>query len=167
MINNPTDLSEIKHKVGTEGYNRTTDSLEFLGETQSHVSGLFPISVANYITFVAGNVANAFGEWAEIVDDAANSMSDIFALATGHIGGVLVEDLSTKDKRYLFELAYGEDKTIIMRHRFLSGDTKKLDAIQYMQIRSLIVPVGETVYYRMMCETASETCEVSFRYHTH
>ncbi|GAH15694.1 unnamed protein product, partial [marine sediment metagenome] len=52
-------------------------------------------------------------------------------------------------------------------HRFLSGDTKKLAAVNYMKIRADEIPAGETVYYHMKCETAGATCEVSLRYHTH
>lgn len=166
-INNPTDLSEIKNKDDEGNFDRATDSLEFQGEAQTHVTGLFPVSSVNYVTFTAGGVANTFSAWAELVDDAANKLSDAFALAAGHITSVLVEDLSVKDKRFLFELAYGDDKTVILRHRFLSGETKKLAAIQTVRIRSRIIPAGELIYWQMMCEKEDATCEISFRYHTH
>lgn len=166
-VSNPTDLSLIQHKDDDQTWARETDSLEFLGETQTHITALFPASSANYVTFTAGGVANTHGAWAEIVDDAANKLSDAFAISHGHITGLLLEDLSIKDKRFLFELAYGDDKTIILRHRFLMGDVKKLAAIIFMRIRSVIIPAGELLYYRMMCETAGATCEISFRYHTH
>lgn len=166
-ISNPTDLSEIKHKDDDETFVRETDSLEFLGETQTHVTSLFPVSSANFVTFTAGNVNNTFGVWAEIVDDAANKLSAAFVSNAGHIVGILLEDLSVKDKRYLFELAYGDSKTVILRHRFLSGEVKKLDAILFVRIRSVIIPEAELLYYRMMCETADATCEISFRYHAH
>ena len=166
-VNNPTDISVIQHKDDNRTFNRTTDSLEFLGEAQTHITSLFPASSANYVTFTAGGVANTHGAWAEIVDDAANKISDIFTTEDGHISGILIEDLSVKDKRYLFELAYGDSKEVILRHRFLSGEVKKLDAVQFVRIRSVVIPAGETVYYRMMCETAGATCEISFRCHTH
>ena len=166
-INNPVDLSEIKHKDDNETFDRETDSLEFLGETQTHVTGLFPVSSANYVTFTAGNVNNTFGAWAEIADNAANKLSAAFATSYGHVTAILLEDLSVKDKRYLFELAYGDDKTVILRHRFLSGEVKKLDAVLFVRIRSVIIPEAQLLYYRMMCETAAATCEISFRYHTH
>ncbi len=167
MVSNPTDLSVIQHKDDNETFDRETDSLEFLGETQTHVTGLFPVSSANYVTFTAGNVANTFGTWAEIVDNAANKLSAAFATSHGHVTGILLEDLSVKDKRYLFELAYGDDKTVILRHRFLTGDIKKLSAVLFMRIRSVILPEAQLLYYRMMCETADATCEISFRYHVH
>jgi len=166
-ISNPTDLSLIQHRDDDETWVRETDSLEFLGEAHSHVTSLFPASSANYVTFTAGGVANTFGAWAEIVDDAANKLSDVFATTPGHMCGVLMEDLSVKDKRYLFEVAYGDDKIIVMRHRFLAGDVKKLEAITFVPLRALIIPAGETVYYRLMCETAGATCEISFRNHAH
>jgi len=166
-VNNPTDLSVIQHKDDNATFDRETDSLEFLGETQTHVSGLFPVSSANYVTFTAGGVANTFGAWAEIVDNAANKLSTPFATSHGHVTGLLLEDLSLKDKRYLFEIAYGDDKTVVLRHRFLSGEVKKLDAVLFVRIRSLVLPETQLLYYRMMCETADATCELSFRYHTH
>lgn len=167
-VSNPTDLSLIQHKDDEQTWARDTDSLEFLGETQTHVTDLFPASSANYVTFTAGGTENTFGAWAEIMDDANNKLSDAFATSSGHITGILLEDLNIKDKRYLFELAYGDSKTVILRHRFLSGDTvKKLASILYMRIRSVIIPAGELLYYQMMCETAGKTCEISFRYHTH
>ncbi|GAG89789.1 unnamed protein product [marine sediment metagenome] len=166
-VNNPTDLSIIQHKDDNGNFDRETDSLEFLGETQTHVTSLFPVSSANYVLFTAGGVNNTFGAWAELVDDANNKLSDAFASSPGHITGVLIEDLNVKDKRYLFELAYGDSEVIILRHRFLAGDVKKLAAIQHVRIRSVIIPAGEKLYYRLMCETAGKTCEVSFRYHAH
>lgn len=166
-VSNPTDLGVIQHKDDNQTFARETDSLEFLGEAQSHVTSLFPTSSANYVTFTAGGVANTHGAWAEIVDNAAAKLSAAFAAHAGHITGILLEDLSVKDKRYLFELAYGDSKTIILRHRFLSGEVKKLDAVIFVRIRSLVIPAGELLYYRMMCETADATCEISFRYHCH
>jgi len=166
-VNNPTDLSLIQHKDDNKTWDRETDSLEFLGEAQTHVTSLFPASSANYVTFTAGGVANTYGAWAEIVDDAANKLSDAFTAADGHITGICLEDLSVKDKRYMFEFSYGEDKTVILQHRFLAGEVKKLAAVIFMRIRSVTILAGETVYYRMMCETAGATCELSFRHHTH
>jgi len=122
-VSNPTDLSAIQHKDDDQTWARDTDSLEFLGETQTHVTGLFPVSSANYVTFTAGGIANTFSAWTELVDDAANKLSDAFASTPAHITGVLMEDLSVKDKRFLFEIAYGDDKTVVLRHRFLTGET--------------------------------------------
>ena len=65
------------------------------------------------------------------------------------------------------EIAYGDDKTNVLRHRFISGEEKKLEAITFMRIRAEEIPAGEKVYYRMKCETASATCEISLRYHVH
>jgi len=120
------------------------------------------------VTFTAGGVANTFGAWVEIaVDVIGTTFSSKLAEETGHISGLLIEELSDKDKRYLLEIAYGDDKTVILRHRFIAWDVKKLDAVNFMRIRAEAIPAGETVYYRMKCETAGATCEVSLRYHTH
>ena len=133
-----------------------------------HESDIFPEDSDESVTFTAGGVANTFGAWVEIaVDGDGDTFSSKVATETGHISGILVEDLSDKDKRYLLEIAYGDDKTNVLRHRFLSGEVKKLAAIQFVRIRAEAIPAGETVYYRMKCETALATCEISLRYHTH
>ena len=164
-----SDLDTIKSKDTGLHYNRETDSLEFQGEAQTHQSDLFPENSGDSCTLTAGATPNVFGAWSEIVDSpSGNNLTDVFAAMEGHLVGLLIEDLDTDDKRYLFEIGYGETtKTVIMRHRFVSGVTKKLQALQYIRVRSVLIPAGEKVYYRMMCETGSATCEVSFRYHEH
>ena len=133
-----------------------------------HESPIFPEDSDDVITFTAGGVADTFGTWAEIaVDVSGTTFSSKIASVSAHISGILIEDLDTKDKRYLLEIAYGDDKTVVLRHRFVSGEAKKLAAIQFMKIRAEEIPSGETVYYRMKCETASATCEISLRYHFH
>lgn len=163
------DLDLIKSRDTDLNYDRETDSLEFQGEAQTHQTSLFPANASDVCTFKAGATPNVFGDWAEIADSpSGNKLTSAFATEEGHITGVLVEDLDTDDKRYLFEIAYGETtKTVILRHRFVSGVDKKLPPLQFVRIRSVIIPVGEKVYYRMKCETGSAECEMSFRYHPH
>jgi len=133
-----------------------------------HESSIFPEDSDEVVTFAAGAPANTFGSWAEIaVDGNGTTFSSKVATENAHISGILIEDLSDKDKRYLLEIAYGDDKTDVLRHRFLSGEVKKLEAVQFMRIRAEVIPAGETVYYRLKCETAGATCEISLRYHTH
>ena len=133
-----------------------------------HESGIFPEDTDEVVTFTAGTPANTFGPWAEIaVDGNGTTFSSKVATETGHISGILVECLDTIDKRYLLEIAYGDDKTNVLRYRFISGQTKELEAMQFVKIRADEIPAGETVYYRMKCETAGATCEISLRYHTH
>jgi len=133
-----------------------------------HESPIFPEDTDEVITLTAGGEVDTFSDWAEIaIDGNGTSFSSKVALVPAHISGILIEDLDTKDKRYLMEIAYGDDKTAVLRHRFVSGETKKLAAIQFMRIRSEEITAGETVYYRMKCETASATCEISLRYHPH
>jgi len=69
--------------------------------------------------------------------------------------------------RYMIEIAHGAAKTVCCRHRFISGDTKKLAAINFSAVRAHKLAAGETMYYRMKCETAGATCELSIRYHFH
>ena len=85
-------LNLIKTRTGGT-FTRETDSLETVGEEHHHLTKIFPEDTDEHLTFTAGGVANIFGDWAEIVDDAANKLSDMFATSPGHITGILLEDL--------------------------------------------------------------------------
>ncbi|MBA7701135.1 hypothetical protein ES703_109866 [subsurface metagenome] len=142
--------------------------VDWLYLDSQHDSAIFPEDTDESVTFTAGGDANTFGSWAEIeVDAIGTTFSSKVATENGHISGILIEDISVKDKHYLLEIAYGDDKTVVLRHRFIAWDVKKLDAVNYMRIRADDIPAGETVYYRMKCETAGASCEISLRYHTH
>ncbi len=135
-----------------------------------HDSDMFPDGTELSCPFTAGTPANTWGDWAEVVDDTAPTPITLSSRITKitHISGLLIEDLSHKDKRYEFQIAYGDAKVHITTHRFLTGEVvKKLAAIQFMRVRTDAIPVGEKVYYRMRCEQADATCEVSLRYHYH
>ena len=135
-----------------------------------HDSEIYPDSTDLTCAFIAGNPANTWSVWAEVVDDTAPvpvSLSSKFATQSGHVSGALIEDLSHKDKRYELCMSYGDGKVCIFRHRFLSGEVRKLAAVQIIRVRAGVIPAGETIYGRMKCEQALATCEVSFRYHHH
>jgi len=137
-------------------------------EEFEHDSSVYPEDTDEVVIFAAGGTVNTFGAWAEIdVDGNGDTFSSKVATTAQHLSGILIEDLSAKDKCYLLEIAYGADKTNVLRHRFISGTAPKLPAIQFVRIRAAQIPAGETVYYRMKCETASATCEISLRYHSH
>jgi len=158
---------QMMHRSVNETYERSRDSLESQGIESHHETFIFPEDTDETVTFTASNVANTFGAWAEIVDNNAVTLSSKFASNEGHISAVMVEDVSVKEKTFLIEIAYGASKIIISRHRFVSGETTKLPPIQQIRVRSLDIPAGETVYYRMKCDQADATCELSFRYHYH
>ena len=146
-------------------YDRDIDSLEASGEESHHLTKIFPEGTDETLTFTAGGVANAFGDWAEIVDNVPNTFSSKITSPT-HITAFMIEDANVKDKTYFIEVAYGDAKTVVSRYRFISGETK-LPAIQQMRVRSEDIPVGETVYYRMKCESAGKTCTLHLRYYYH
>ncbi len=142
--------------------------VDYLYLDSQHESAIFPEDTDEVVTFAAGGDANTFGTWAEVkVDGNGTTFSSKLAEVEGHISGLLIEDMSVKDKHYLLEIAYGDDKVNVLRHRFIAWDIKKLDAVNFMKIRADDIPAGETVYYRMKCETALATCEISLRYHYH
>jgi len=142
--------------------------VDWLYLDSQHESDIFPEDTDESLTFTAGTPVNTFGSWVEIaVDGDGETFSSKIATENAHISGILIEDMSDKDKHYLLEVAYGDDKNNVLRHRFIAWDVKKLDAVNFMRIRAAEIPAGETVYYRMKCETALASCEISLRYHTH
>jgi hypothetical protein len=142
--------------------------VDWLYLDSQHESAIFPEDTDESVTFTAGTQGNTFSLWAEVaVDSNGATFSSKLAEAIGHISGILIEDLSIKDKHYLLEIAYGDDKVNVLRHRFIAWDVKKLDAVNNMRIRAEDIPAGEKVYYQMKCETALATCAISLRYHTH
>lgn len=133
---------------------------------QEHLSAIFPEATNETVTLTAGGTNNTVGAWAEIVDNNAVTLSSKAATQSMHISSMQVEDTNTDDVVYLVEVAYGAAKTVVNRSRFYSG-TRFISPVSQIRFRPLEIPAGETVYYRMACETASATCVVSFRYHTH
>ena len=151
---------------GPKNYDAVLNELRL---EQSHDTKIFPESSDRKIEFTAGGLTNAWSTWAVIEDDTPETPIKLSDRGTSsmHISAVSIEDLSDDDKRYMIEIAYGDDKTVISRHRFVSGESKKLAAITHVRIRAVYIPAGEEIYYKMMCETAEATCEISIRYHLH
>ncbi|GAH81062.1 unnamed protein product [marine sediment metagenome] len=135
---------------------------------QAHETRIFPEETDRIVEFTAGTPANSWSIWAEIEDDstAPKKLSDK-GTSNMHLSASLIEDLSDGGVRYVIEIAYGDDKIVVSRHRFVTGVEKKLVAITYARIRADHIPAGEKIYYRMMCAVALATCEVSIRYHLH
>lgn len=129
-----------------------------------HVSDIFPDDTNKTVTLTAGGVANTFGAWAAVVDNLAAELSTVFAAANGHIASILIEDCSATDVRYELEVSYGAAKVVVARTRFMK-EVNKTDVSHQTRIRSIHIPLGETVYYRLKCETADGTAQVHFRYY--
>lgn len=131
-----------------------------------HNSQIFPQYSGETWILTAGNANDTFGDWAGVVDSEpvylANRCADGYNL---HITAVALEDASNKDKIYNVELAYGEDtKTIITRARFMTGNVKE-GAANVTKVRAEYVPYGESIFYRLQCETANATCQLHIRFH--
>jgi len=155
--------------ISTVDLTEVEADLDQLRLEMEHDSDIFPDSTTRMVQFTAGTPADTWISWAEIEDDTPVTPVTFSSkvIYETHLTGILVEDLSIKDKRYEMEIAWGDAKTRVMIHRFLSGEVKKLPAIQFIRIRAGSMPAGEKVYYRMRCQEASATCEVSLRYHYH
>ena len=129
-----------------------------------HVSAIFPEDTDETVTLTAGGTDNVFGAWAAIVDNNAVELSTVFAANPGHICCILVEDVNQVDERYLLEISYGAAHVVIARSRFMKSGVL-VNVAHQTRIRSFHIPAGETVYYRMKCETLGKTAIVQFRYY--
>lgn len=159
-------MDAIKNRTGSS-YERGKDSLEALGDEIHHTTGIFPHDSNLTLTFTAHADANTWSNWAEIIDSGANKFSDVI-INHAHITAFLIEMCETKEKVFMFEIAYGDAKTLITHYRFIAGETVKLPPIQQVRIRAEHFPSGETIYYRMKCEDAgSKTCQLHIRYYLH
>jgi len=154
--------------AAADGVGGVADSLaDRLGEMQiehSHVTNIFPEDSDETVTFTAHASADTFGAWAEIVDNNAVTLSSKFAAAGGHITGIQAESASVDDKMYIFEISYGASNIIVATGRLQSA-TNKINAIQQMRMSSKFIPAGETIYYRIKCETGGANITAGLRYH--
>lgn len=129
----------------------------------AHEPKIFPEDTDETVTFTAGGTADTFGSWVEIVDNNSATLSSKFASNDGHISSIVIESASATGELYLLEISYGTSKTVVLRQRFISA-TAALSAIQDTQVKSKLIPSGETLYYRLKSGTASATCTLHLRY---
>ena len=149
----------------TIGY--TDSRIDTLITEFQHNSHIYP-NVSNLTcTMTAGATPNVMSAWVEITDSGATTMSSLFATSDGHISGIEVYDCNVADKVYLVDMTYGAAKVGITSFSFSSNAIGKKLIPKLIKVRADHIPAGETVYYRAMCETASKTLLVSFRYHLH
>jgi len=133
-------------------------------DENNHLTYVFP-SVSNLTcTLAASATPNVTSAWAEIADSGATTLSSKFATYEGHITGIDIFSCDVADKMYICDIAYGSAKTVITSFSFISNATGKKVVPKLIRVRALHIPAGETVYYRMMCETASKVLTVDFRY---
>lgn len=124
---------------------------------------VYPESTARTCTITAGNPANTWSAWAEVIDSLGTTFSSKVTSPT-HITMTLPESVSDRAEMYFFELSYGAAKVSIARRRF--APDRELGVIG-VDLYGKLVPVGEIVYGRMMCTRAGETADIAIRYHYH
>ena len=74
-----------------------------------HDSEIFPDSTARIVEFTAGTPINTWSAWVEVEDDTPVTPITFSSKVIGetHLSGILIEDLSDKDKRYELEIVWG------------------------------------------------------------
>jgi len=120
---------------------------------------LYPDAATKNVTLTAGNGVATWSTWAEITDSSATTLSSRFAASPGYLVEMMTHDYSIADKIYMVEISYGASKTVVGRSKIRS------DWAYVCTLRSVVIPAGETIYYRMQCETALATLKADFRYY--
>jgi hypothetical protein len=142
---------------------------ELLIEHENHAATIFPEAPNLDVILTAHNNANTWSAWAEIVDTTGTpiTLSSKFASLPGHIVAMVVEDTDQADTVFMVEVAYSAAKVILGNHR-VRTETNKRPTAQAERMRGVLIPAGETIYYRAACETAgNKTVTVHFRYFLH
>jgi hypothetical protein len=121
---------------------------------------LFPADTDYYVLLTANAAAGNFSTWAEITDNNAVNLSSRFAGNAGYISDIYIYQVTAPaDTTHIVEIAYGSNKTSLTRIMF-NGDN-----LNIAQIKSRRIPAGETIYYRIMTNTApTEYVSIGFRY---
>lgn len=135
-------------------------------EEVQHSTLLFPDETDDYIRLYAGFPNNSFSAWTQLKSYNNATFSDLINNTAGHITGMMVENTEMASTRYIIEVAYGANKTVVAQQRFYS-DTVKLPTVQQTRMSTLIIPAGEEVYTRSKASNGSKYSEISLRYHTH
>lgn len=123
---------------------------------------LWPESVTATATLTAGASSDNFSAWTELIDSSANSLSANFTTKDGYLVEIMTHDYSVNatDRMFSIELAYGNvTKTVIGRIKVRS------DWTYVLALRSVVIPQGQTIYYRMKSEIAGADLKADFRYY--
>jgi len=122
---------------------------------------LFPDNLVKTVTLTAGNT-NVWSSWTELKDSTNVSLSSKFTSVPGYLGDhiFIVSNSANKGKAYMVEIAYGVSKATLARARWGSDFVDN-----YIPVKSRHIPVGETVYYRLLSSGSNgETSVISLRY---
>lgn len=120
---------------------------------------LYPTNCTVNVTLTAGIGVDTWGAWAEITDGDAVTLSSKFAADDGYLVEIMTHDYSIADKIYMIEISYGAAKTVVGRVKVRS------DWTYVNALRSVVIPAGETIYYRMQSETSGASLQADFRYY--
>lgn len=127
-----------------------------------NIMKIFPEDTNETVTLVTPAGANTWGAWAEVDDNNGVTFSSKLDAVSQFLSTIVVETVSVNNQRFMFEFAYGDDKIVVTRLRVYSGAVPK----QETSVKALVIPFGETVYYRGKCSLAGpQNCTVHFRYH--
>ena len=150
------EAAVVNAEAAADAAQETLDVLLTHNENEVY---LYPDAATKTVTLTAGDGVDTWGAWAEITDSGATTLSSKFAADSGYLREIMTHDYSEVDNIYMIEIAYGAGKTIVGRSKIRS------DWTYVCELRSVVIPAGQTIYYRMQCETGNATLEADFRYY--
>lgn len=155
-------LNEKIDVIKLEEDNISVRSLELIDEFQ-HLSRIFPEATNETVTIYSSAEANKWSDWQEFTDSSGNKFSDKVTSAV-HLSDTKIEYYSNKNIIYIYEIAYGDSKTIVANRRVAA--TKEADEYT-IDLRCPLIPVGERVYARVMSSAGGASIQILLRYHYH
>lgn len=149
------------------GWDGSTDTLFEVGKYIIHNTLIFPEATSSTVTLNSHANADTWSVWTEIVDAPGGTTFTSQIDAIAHITSICIEDTSVAGEIWMMEISYGDAHVPVARLRFVSGAVGILPAVQQFRIRGAPIPVGQTVYYRLMCSVGNKNCKIHLRYYKH
>lgn len=122
---------------------------------------LWPESVLDTCTLQAGVATDTFGNWTEIIDNHGVKLSANFTSTDGYLVEIMTHDYSSLAyDTVIIELATdAAGANVIGRAKVIT------DWTYIVALRSVVIPHGSLLYYRMKSETGNSTLQTDFRYY--
>lgn len=139
--------------------NNAQTTLNLLRLHTENENFLFPGTTSYNITLTAPATANTWSAWTEVVASNAETLSSKFAASPGYLSQVTLYAYNFADELVMVEFAYDDDGTDVVGRVMARSDFTWV-----LQIDSEPIPLGATIYYRMMSSHINETIKANFKY---
>lgn len=129
-----------------------------------HVSEVWPDLPSTTCTVTSGVGVDTWGAWANLVDSLVGTLSAKFAASDGYLASILIEECDSTDNMYTLELRDNVTGLTLARQRFAKANIR-VNVAHQNRIRSIRIPAGADIEYRMMDATGGKTALLHVRYY--